>query len=50
MAGWIKMPLDMEVGMGPGDIVLDEDPALPTERGIAVGSLCSGTVAHLSSC
>jgi len=24
MAGWIKMPLRMEVGFGSGDIVLDE--------------------------
>jgi len=28
-AGWIKMPLGMEVGLGPGDIVLDGDPAAP---------------------
>jgi len=28
MAGWIKMPLVLEVGLGPGDIVLDENPAL----------------------
>jgi len=27
MAGWIKMPLGMEIGLGPGDFVLDEDPA-----------------------
>ena len=27
MAGWIKMPLGMEVGLGPGDIVLDGGPA-----------------------
>ena len=27
MAGWIKMPLGMKVGLGPGDFVLDEDPA-----------------------
>ena len=27
MAGWIKMPLRMEVGLGPGDFVLDGDPA-----------------------
>jgi len=27
MAGWIKMPLGMEVGLGPGDFVLDGDPA-----------------------
>jgi len=25
--GWIKMPLGTEVGLGPGDIVLDWDPA-----------------------
>ena len=25
--GWIKMPLGTEVGLGPGDIVLDGDPA-----------------------
>jgi len=27
MAGWIKVPLGMEVGLGSGDIVLDGDPA-----------------------
>jgi len=26
-AGWIKMPLGVEVGLGPGHIVLDENPA-----------------------
>jgi len=26
-AGWIKMPLDTKVGLGPGHIVLDGDPA-----------------------
>jgi len=26
-AGWIKMPLGAEVGLGPGHIVLDGDPA-----------------------
>ena len=29
---WIKMPLGMEVGLGPGDIVLDGDPAPPPHR------------------
>jgi len=29
MAGWIKMPLGTEVGLCPGDIVLDGDPAPP---------------------
>jgi len=24
--GWIKMPLGMEVGLSPGDFVLDGDP------------------------
>ena len=28
-AGWIKMPLGMMVGLGPGNIVLDVDPAPP---------------------
>ena len=26
---WIRIPLGMEVGLGPGDIVLDGDPASP---------------------
>jgi len=35
MAGWITIPLSMEVGLGPGDIVLDGDPAAATEVGTA---------------
>jgi len=31
MAGWIKMPLGVEVGLGPDDIVLDGDPAPPNK-------------------
>jgi len=27
--GWIKMSLDVEVGLGPGHTVLDGDPAAP---------------------
>jgi len=27
------MPLSMEVGLSPGDIVLDEDPARPPQQG-----------------
>jgi len=30
---WIKMALGMEVGLGPGDIVLDGDPSPLTKRG-----------------
>ena len=33
MAGWIKMPLGTEVGLGPGDFVLDGDPTAPTQKG-----------------
>ena len=32
MVGWIKIPLGMEVGLGPGHIVLDGDPD-PPRRG-----------------
>ena len=30
--GWIKMALGMEVGLGPGNIVLDGDPAFPPQK------------------
>ena len=33
MAGWNKMPLGTEVGLGAGDIVLDGDPAPPARKG-----------------
>jgi len=29
LGGWIMMPLGTEVGLGPGYIVLDGDPASP---------------------
>jgi len=32
-AGWIKMGLDMEVGLGPGHIVLDGNPAPLPKKG-----------------
>jgi len=32
-AAWIKMPLGAEVGLGPGYIVLDGEPALPPKKG-----------------
>ena len=35
--GWIRMPL--EVGLGPGHIVLDGDPDLPTERDTSAAPL-----------
>jgi len=43
----------MEVGLDPGNIVLDEEPAPPPQKGTQqpplFGPLCSGTVAHLSN-
>jgi len=33
MAGCIKMPLGMDVGLKPGDFVLDGDPAPPPQKG-----------------
>ena len=30
--GWIKMKLGVVVGLGPGHIVLDGDPALPLQK------------------
>jgi len=31
-AGWIKMPLGTEVGLGPCHIVLDVDPTAPPKK------------------
>jgi len=33
MTGWIKMPLGTEIGLGPGNFVLDGDPAPPPQKG-----------------
>jgi len=41
MAGWIKMPLATEVGLSPGDFVLDGDPAPPPQKGGGASSLIS---------
>ena len=30
--GWIKMPLGVEVGLGPGGVVLDGNPAPPSPK------------------
>jgi len=43
------MSLGTEVGLGPGHIVLDGDPA-PKWKGAQQLPLCCGTVAHLSNC
>jgi len=32
MARWIRMPLVSEAGLGPGNIVLDGDPAPPRKE------------------
>jgi len=51
----MRMPLGLEVGFGPGDIVLDEDPPPARERGTAapyfLGHVyCGQTITHLSNC
>jgi len=33
MAAWIKMSLGMEVGLSPGNFVLDGDPQPPPQKG-----------------
>jgi len=52
-AGWIKMKLGTEVGLGYGHIVLD-GTQLPSQRGTApqfsVYVYCGQMVAHLSYC
>ena len=54
-AGWIRMPLNTEVGLGLGDIVLDGDSAPPTERGTAAAHFlahvcCGQMIAHPNNC
>ena len=48
------MPLGTEVGLGPGDIVLDGAQFLPKKAGARPQFLthvyCGQTVAHLSYC
>jgi len=51
---WIKIPLGMKVGLGPGPIVLDGDLVPLPKRGTAppiFGHVyCDQTVAHVSCC
>ena len=44
MAAWIKMPLSMELGLSPGDFVLDGDPVPSPKGGGAPKFLEHGTV------
>jgi len=54
--GWMKTPLGTEVDLGPGQIVLDGDPAPPSERGTAAAlrsfrhTSIVATVTYLSYC
>jgi len=48
MAGWIKMPLGMEVGLGPSHIVLDGDPDIPPQRDIVPNFWSTSTEAKRS--
>jgi len=48
MVGWIKMKLGKQVGLGPGHIVLDRDPAPLPQRGRATQfsvHICCGQMA-----
>ena len=53
-AGWIKTKLGMEVGLGPGHIVLDGSQLPLHHRGtvpqLSAHVYCGQTVAHLSYC
>jgi len=54
--GWIKVPLSMEVGLGPGNIVLDRDPAASAKKGQSRSPKKEGTApppnfsAHIYCC
>ena len=52
--GWIKEPLGTEVGLGPGDSVLDVDPAPHGKKHrsphFSDHVYCGQTVAHFSYC
>ena len=54
MVGWIKMPLDVELGLDPSDIVLDGDPGPSSpKKGTAPSFLPMSIVAkrlHRSRC
>ena len=49
MAAWMKMKLGMQVGLGPGHIVLHRDPAPPPQKGSGdpqlLAHICCGQMA-----
>jgi len=55
--GWVKMKLGVDVGLGPGHILVDGDPAPPPQKGgtaaptfqpmSIVGKRLSGSRCHL---
>jgi len=47
MAAWIKMLLGMELGLIPGDFVLDRDPAAPPQKGAWSPQFSAKFLAHL---
>jgi len=47
---WIRMPVGVEVGLGPGHIVLDV-PAPPPERGtVAIMNFSTDSLEHIGCC
>ena len=48
--GWIKMKLDVQVGLGPGHIVLDGDPASPPPKGHSPHPIFGPYLLRLNGC
>jgi len=48
-AGWIKIPLGTEIGLGQGDFVLDGDPSFPLHRRHCVTWLLAATTCECRS-
>jgi len=48
MAAWINMSLGMEVGLSPGDFVLDGDPAPPQKKSFIVAKRLDGSRWYLA--
>ena len=45
MVGWIKMKLGVQLGLGPGHIVLDGDPALLPKGAQPLPHICCDQMA-----
>jgi len=50
MVGWIKMKLGVQLGLSPGHIVLDRDPASPPPKGQSPKFSTSGWMDQDATC